>query len=261
MKKLFLIFLLFAGIGFSWLYYYWQQATQVPEWYTTQSKSTQKTLNSSDSTELIAAKTRLQEKIEASIAKSQASASESSLPLTSHTSSRTTSIEQETAQRRRVEVELSNQEVNELVITAIAQQTAHGKIIANAPHLQTTIKDGMIESGTVVNLSKLSANEIEASERAALEKLLKTFPFLDNQKIYIGISGQPQIDKGEVKWDNTTKIRLGNLSLSLSELSQQLGIPQEQIEQQLTLSPQLGKLKVNDMEVTDDKVVLRGVVD
>jgi hypothetical protein len=64
-----------------------------------------------------------------------------------------------------------------------------------------------------------------------------------------------------LKLDNNTQIKLGNLSFSLSELSQKLDIPQEKLEQKLSLSPQLGRLKVNDVEVTDDKVLLRGAVD
>jgi hypothetical protein len=54
---------------------------------------------------------------------------------------------------------------------------------------------------------------------------------------------------------------MGNLSLSLSELSQRLGIPQEQLEQKLSLSLELGRLKVNDMTLTNSKVLLRGAVD
>jgi hypothetical protein len=51
------------------------------------------------------------------------------------------------------------------------------------------------------------------------------------------------------------------LKLSISELAQRLGVPQEQLEHKLNLSLQLGKLKVNDMELKDNKVLLRGSVD
>jgi hypothetical protein len=54
---------------------------------------------------------------------------------------------------------------------------------------------------------------------------------------------------------------LGNLSLSLNELSQRLGIPAEQLEQTLNLSLPLGSLKVNDMELTNDKLLLKGSVE
>jgi hypothetical protein len=66
---------------------------------------------------------------------------------------------------------------------------------------------------------------------------------------------------GQVKWDSNTKVKLGNLSLSLNELSQRLGIPAEQLEQTLNLSLPLGSLKVNDMELTNDKLLLKGTVE
>jgi hypothetical protein len=261
MKKLFFIFLLLSCVGFSFLYYYWQQATHLPDWYTTRSKSTERILNFSNPSELTAAKARLQEKIEASITKSQAISSPSRLPLTVGTSSPTTSTEEETSREKNVEIELSNREVNELVMTTIAEQTRHSKVLANIPSFHTTIKDGSLESGTVINLANLPENQIPESERAALEKVLKAFPALENKNVYVGISGKPQIEKGQLKWDDNTKVKLGKLSFSLSELSQRLGISQEQLEQNLNLSLQLGRLKVNDLEVTDDKVLLQGSVD
>lgn len=269
MKKLFIVFLLLSGVGFSLVYYYWRQATKLPEWYTTQSLSTQRTLDLSNPSELAAAKTRLQEKIDASIAQSLSLSSPISLPLDQSTSNRTNSLSQftnnstsqEISPKKNVEIELSNQEVNELVMTKIAEETGQSKVFATALKNHTTIKEGVLESGAVVNLTELPGNQLNPKEIASLEKILKTFPFLANQEIYVAILGKPQIENGQLKWDDNTKIKLGNLNLTISELAQRLGIPQEQIEHKLNLSLQLGRLKVNDMELKDNKVLLRGSVD
>jgi hypothetical protein len=269
MKKLFLVFLLLSGLGFSIVYYYWRQATQLPEWYTTQSLSTQRTLDLSNPSELAAAKTRLQEKIDASIAQSLSLSSPSSLPLDQSTSNRTNSLSQftnnstsqEISPKKNVEIELSNQEVNELVMTKIAEETGQSKVLATALKNHTTIKEGVLESGSVVNLAELPKHKLNQQEVASIEKVLKTFPFLANQEIYVAILGKPQIENGQFKWDDNTKIKLGNLKLSISELAQRLGVPQEQLEHKLNLSLQLGKLKVNDMELKDNKVLLKGSVD
>ncbi len=302
MKKLFLVFLLLSCTSFSFLYYYLQQATQIPGWYTLQSKNTQKNIDFGKSSELKAAQSRLEAKIEASIAKSEAIApSPKSLPLAlgkpgpiTHklaevqgseapkaiapesspsfipsTHSQTNSLKQtssnstegETSKNQNVEVELSNQEVNELIMTTITKQTERSQALATVPSLHTTIKDGLLESGTVVNMAELSSNQLPESETAALGQVLKTFPFLENKQIYVGISGNPQIENGQLKWDSNTQIKLGNLSLSLSELSQRLGIPQEKLEQKLNLSLPLGRLKVNDIKVINDKLLLTGSVE
>jgi hypothetical protein len=263
MKKPLVVFLLLSGVSLSFVYYYWRQATQIPAWYTAQAKSTPSTLEFSNSSELRATRTRLKEKIEASIAKSQAVAPETPLPSSQTNSSSqtiTNSNAPETSQKN-VEVELSDREVNELVMTTVAEHTGHSQILANTPSLHTTIKDGVLESGTVVNLANLPREEMSESERAALEKVVKTFPFLESKEIYVGISGKPQIENGQLKLDNNTKLKLGNVSLSLSELSQRLGISQENIEQKLNLSLPVESLKINDVQFDENKVLLRGSVE
>jgi anti-sigma28 factor (negative regulator of flagellin synthesis) len=267
MKKLVIGFLILGcGVCIPVLYYYWRQATQLPEWYAAQSSSTLRTLNFSNSSELRAARARLQEKIEASIAKSPAATPKNSLPLVSRTNSSNYSSGQAPSNasqidtNKNVEVELSDREVNELAMATIAERTGHSQVLANVPSLHTQIKDGVLESGTVVNLADFPKNQLAEGEVAALGKVLKTFPFLENKELYIGISGKPQIENGQLKWDKHTKVKLGNLSLSLSELSQQLNIPQEKLEEKLNLSLAVGRLKVNNLEVTDNKVLLRGSV-
>ncbi|MBE9129745.1 MULTISPECIES: hypothetical protein [unclassified Coleofasciculus] len=55
----------------SCLYYFWRQATQLPEWYTTETVDGQETVDLSNESEIIAAKARLQAKIDASITKAE----------------------------------------------------------------------------------------------------------------------------------------------------------------------------------------------
>ncbi len=260
LKKLLLIFLLLSCGGISFLYYYWRQATQLPDWYTNQSLNTQKTLDRNSSSKLTAARSRLKEKLEASIAKSNVIAPESTLPLDSSTSSKTESTERKIS-KKSVEIELSEPEVNDLVMTTVAQRLGSSKILANTPDFHTTIKDGILESGTVINLENVPKNQLAESESDALDKVIKTFPFLEKQKVYVAISGKPKIENGEVKLDENTKIKLGNLSLSIPELSERLGIPQEKIEQKLKLSLPLEELKVEELEIADDKALLKGWVD
>lgn len=262
MKKLFLVFLFLIIAGGSVLYYYWQQATKLPDWYTTQPSSTSSAEEFSNPSELKDAEARLQAKIEASIAKSEPE--DSVLPPTFSTNSASQDTfnarEQQTHNRKNVEIELNNKEVNDLVMTTIAKQVESRQLQSAVPSIQTNIKEGKIETGAVVNLSSVPKNQLPKSETALVEKALKTFPFLENQKIYVGISGQPRIENGQVKLDQNTKIKLGDLSFSVSELAQRLNVPQEQLEQKLNRSLQLGSLKVNDIELIDNKVRLKGSV-
>lgn len=264
MKKLFFVLLIFSCVGFSFLYYSWRQATQLPEWYTPQSKNTQNPLSVGNESDIRAAQARLKEKIEGSIANSLANREESSLPITSPISpsiqANNNSTEQEISKSKNVEIELTNQDVNDFVMTAIAKQKSHSQVLANAQSFHTTIQDGRMESGAVVNFADITKNKLAETERTSVGKVLAAFPFLENKEVYIGLSGRPRIENGQLKLEQDTKIKIGNLSLSLSEVSQKLGIPQEKIEQKLNQSLQAGSLKVNDMELTESKVLLRGSV-
>ncbi|MEW6494321.1 MAG: hypothetical protein AB1589_17675 [Cyanobacteriota bacterium] len=269
MKKLILIFLLCSCGGLAFVYYYWQQATQIPEWYKTQSPLTQQKLDGNSSSELMAAQARLREKVKTSIAKSQAIAADNTLVLGSRSKAQSESLsefnsdshQQEPSTSKSVELELNNQEVNTLVMTTVAQDLRLNSVLASTPGLNTTIKDGILEIGTVINLENLSKNQLAEREIAALDKVVTTLPFLEKQKLYVAISGQPKIENGKVKLDETTKIKLGNLSLSIPELAQRLGISQEEIERNLHLSLKLENLKVNELEITDDKALIKGLVD
>jgi hypothetical protein len=84
---------------------------------------------------------------------------------------------------------------------------------------------------------------------------------LENKEIYLGLTGKPKIENGQLLLDDNTQVKLGNLSFSISEISQRLGIPQETLQQKLRLSLQTGRLNVSDGTLTGDKVLLRGSVE
>ena len=268
MKKVILIFLLCSCGGIAFAYYYWQQATHLPEWYKTQSPLTQSKQDWNSSLELTAAQDKLQKKLKESIAKSKAIAEDNKLALGSHRHSKSEFLielnsdlyQQEPSTSKSVEVELNNQEVNALIMTTVAQNQRFSSILASTPGLNTTIKDGILEIGTVINLANLPKNQLAERELAALDKMITTLPFLEKQKLYVAISGQPKIEKGKIKLDENTKIKIGNLSLSIPELAQRIGISSETIEQNIHLSLKVEKLNIKELEITDDKALLKGLV-
>ncbi len=269
MKRVLFIFFIFIGVSCSFLYYSWRQATQLPEWYTNQSRTTQNTLDLNKSSEVLATQSRLQEKINEKISKALVAPLETQASVTDSTTSQSKPLnntnssakDEEVSKNKNVEIELSNQEFNELLITKLAQHQEQSKILNATSGLQTAVKDGVLETGAVINLTNIPRDKLATSETKALDKVVKTFPMLENKDIYIGLSGKPKIENGQLRLDENTQVKMGNLSLSLSELSQRLGIPQEQLKQKLSLSLELGRLKVNDMTLINSKVLLRGAVE
>ena len=235
MKKVVFTLSVFLGIGIAIGYYYWRQATQIPAWYTSQAENAATTLAVKNSSELSSAKARAIEKINSRVEESSRRSPSQS-----------------------VEVQLDPQDVNELVTAKSAEKANNGKVLPAVSSIRTTIQDGRIESGTVVNLSELPKNQLDENQNAAIEKLVKTFPPLKDRDIYVGISGKPLVENGQLEWDDNTKIKLGNLSLSINELAQRLRVSPEKLKQELNLSSQIGRLTVSDLDVKGDRVLLKG---
>ncbi|UBF27686.1 hypothetical protein K9N68_07150 [Kovacikia minuta CCNUW1] len=124
--------------------------------------------------------------------------------------------------------------------------------------VNTTVQDGKIESGAVVNLGSVPIDQLSSNERSFVTKLIETFPVLGDRNVYIGIEGKPSVVNGQVMLNDNTRIKIGDLSFSPAELSQRLGIPEDQIRQRIHLEVQLGRLKVSDIQLEGDRAVVRG---
>ena len=113
----------------------------------------------------------------------------------------------------------------------------------------------------MVNLGSVPANEMSSNERSVVTKLIQTFPALGDRNVYIGLEGKPTVMNGQVMLGEDTRIKIGDLSFTASELSQRLGIPEDQIRKQINLEIQLGRLRASDIQLEGDRAVVRGAAD
>ncbi|MBD1899054.1 hypothetical protein NDI44_07605 [Trichocoleus sp. DQ-A3] len=270
MKKSIFLFLLLALGSFSVVYYYWKQATQLPEWYVTKEKTTNpqvRQINFRNEAEVQTVKDRLQRNVDAKIENSIGASQGLPTKLGRRDGGdEKTAIDKITENpqaelgTQNIEIDLSEHEVNDLVISTIAKDKNTSKLLASTKGLNTTIKNGQVESGVVFNVSEVPKEELNQQEKELLEKVIKTFPFLEEKEVYIGVEGKPRVENGQLKLEEQTKIKVGNLSFTTAELSQRLGIPQEKIEQRLKLELELGRLKINDIEIKENNASLKGSV-
>lgn len=148
-------------------------------------------------------------------------------------------------------------ELNQMVTDAIASQSYTAPILDAAQNINTAIKKGRIESGAVINLANLPLEALPAEGKQAVEQLTQTFPFLANRDVYVGIEGKPKIVDGALSLDDT-HIKLGQLKLPVGSVAKQLGLSQNDIEQQINnLLSQQG-LTPNDVKIVDGQLVIEG---
>lgn len=231
MKKVgFIVFAILLGISLGTLAAIslsWQQATQLPEWYGSQKQAT-----SLDATDNAIARDRIIQGI------------------TTTSSSGIT----------RIDGELSATDINQLVVGAIATTPNYRPVLEGTRDINTTIQDGQVQSGAVVNLSEIPTEQLNPTEQALLEQLSRTFPALADREIYIGLEGQPSFEQGRLLLSEDTVVRVGDLRLTLNQLQSLFGVSREQIEQQINQKLQQEGLDLSTVEFQGDRAVVRGEV-
>lgn len=156
------------------------------------------------------------------------------------------------------DVVISAGELNRMVTDAIANQPAAAPILNAARGVNTSIEDGRIESGMVMNLSEIPLEALPTEGRQAVEQLTHTFPFLANREVYLGVEGSPAVVDGALSL-NDTHIKVGQLSLPIASVAKQLGLSQAEIEQQLDAVLAQQGLTPDDVQIVDGQLVIRGV--
>lgn len=156
------------------------------------------------------------------------------------------------------DVVISADELNQMVTEAIAQQPYTKPLLNVAKGVNTSIENGRIESGVVMNLADVPLEALPAEGQQAVEKLTQTFPFLANRDVYLGVEGSPKIVDGALSLEDT-HIKLGQLRLPVASIASQLGLSQTDIEEQIEAALSQQGLTPNDIQIVDGQLVISGL--
>ncbi|NJP10948.1 MAG: hypothetical protein HC866_16930 [Leptolyngbyaceae cyanobacterium RU_5_1] len=230
MKK-FWFYLAGVGVGVVGVpYYFWNQATQLPGWYDDRAISAN-AINLRDR----AALQQAQQSTKTKFANVH--------PFADGTAA----------------IELTESEFNSLLASEISSAVDTQNLASAVRAVNTTIKNGKIESGAVINLADASTETLTQNEQTLLMELVKVFPGLTDRDVYVGIEGTPTIENGQFSLRHT-RIRIGNLRFSVADIAQQLGVSEAALRQELEHQIPLKQLGVHDVHVLGDRVQIRGVV-
>jgi hypothetical protein len=212
------------------LFFVWQQATQLPAWYTNTPNSanppfvTEPTPTQKPSQQQVLSK--ISDHLKGSNAKG--------------------------------EVQLDADEVNTLIVSGIAKTTDKSRLAQAVVSTKTQIQDGKISAGAVIDLRTIPFNELSAEEQATISNLLTTIPILKYRPIYIEVEGKPTIRNKQVNLDETTRIKVGNFGFPLAEIYQRFGISEKNLQQQVSQELMNLPVEVKDVEVVGDRLIVRG---
>lgn len=216
-------------------YYLWQEATKVPDEYTEALSTTQVSnpdlpLQPSQITELV---TISKNKID--------------LPIDQAKNS------------QKVAIKLNNRDVNNLVVANLAASQSNKQVPVGIKGINTSIKNGKIYTGALVNLDRLVHNGQPGSQTAALSKLTDRLPFLKDRDVYIGIVGTPLVQSGRIEFDKDTQIKVGNMNFTIAQLADNLGVSSDKIQRAIDLKLQRQHLNIDRVELGDNELAIEGV--
>lgn len=151
-------------------------------------------------------------------------------------------------------VALDGQQVNQIVAAAIAQSPEGQELLQNG--FSTTVEDGKIKGGVVVNLSELPTDGLTDQERAALDRVLAFVPALGRRGVYLGIEGSPTVQDGKLRLDENMTVKVGNLSLPLSVVASQLGLSLAELESRINAEVASRGLELRSVRVEGDRLII-----
>jgi|GEM_PF-669442 len=262
LKKLGILLLVLVLGASGVLYYVWSRATQLPDWYVKQPQAESAVPNAVESA-AVGEDQNEERTTTAEDAQNNESTATSTEQNADNTYTTTNPSPRSSGshlkiQDGEIEVTLSEQDVTGLVNSAIFAGVSDSEFAAVVKGTNTEIEDGHIESGAVVDLRELPLEQLSPKEQAAIAQVFQTFPMLKDREVYIGIEGTPKVKNGRIQLDRNTKIKVGNLSMKLSQLSQQMGMPIETIEDQINHALDLEGIRINGIELTDERLLIRG---
>lgn len=263
MKKLGFFFLLSAALasaGVATFFYVWRQATKLPDWYSDNPAKTRSVAEIQQSRTAI--EQRIQAQTQAAI---QPSSSRPNLQPSQVVAQQNPQVKPQVAvssaasqsqasnHSNNVEVQLKAEELNDLIVTNLTEKSPP-KALAG---FQTKVENNTLKTGAVVDIKELQKSKVGSKEDELLSQLSQNLPS-DQQKVYIGIEGQPEVKNGRLQLGENTRVRVGNLSLTLAEIRDRFGISPEQIQEKLNVDLNLRNLNVEDIEFKNGTAVLRG---
>lgn len=156
------------------------------------------------------------------------------------------------------EVTLDERSLNALAAAKISNLTQHTRLTEAVRSVNSTIRNGQIESGAVINLSKVPLDRLDPTEREVLALIRDTVPALADREIYVGIEGRPAVINGKLQFDDSLRIKIGNFRFTATDVAERLGVSPTKLWQEL--DRELGALHVKDVQVSGNSIRLRGTI-
>lgn len=155
-------------------------------------------------------------------------------------------------------VTLTADQINQLVVDALAQQPQAEQLLSVAKDINTSIEADRIESGMVVNLSQLPPNLLPPEGQKVINQMTQALPILADRDVYVSLSMRPTIEQGRLVLDDSTVLSVGRYQVPLSQITEQFGLSPQVLEEQLAAALQQQGIRLEDLQLTPGQLTVTG---
>lgn len=164
------------------------------------------------------------------------------------------------AQGDRVEVVLSEGDLNHLMVAALTQLPQTVGLLQAAESSSATIEGDRIRGGVVINPGELSTQALPTKAQQALDRAFRLMPMLADRPFYLGIEGTPRVEQGRLVLDQDTRVQVGRMNLTLTDVSRLTGLSLDQINRLANQMVAQTGLTLEDLKLVEGQVILSGSV-
>lgn len=132
-------------------------------------------------------------------------------------------------------LELRERDLRDLLLAALSRRPEGRRVLEMTREVRAEIDGGEIGCELVLDLSELPRESLNEKERETVERVLKFLPAIGQEELPIGFYGTPEARNGKIRLGGRPKVKVSILKLSLSTLSERLGISEQELEDSLEL--------------------------
>ncbi|MEA5572798.1 hypothetical protein [Calothrix sp. UHCC 0171] len=124
----------------------------------------------------------------------------------------------------------------------------------------TSIENGKLKISTIVDTQGI-ANDLGEGNRAEFAQALSKIPGLKDNSLYIEVEGKPIVSNNSrnlIALENQTNFKLGNLPISISQLSQYTGISEVYFQEKITSKGILLPIDIENVRVAGESLIIYG---
>jgi hypothetical protein len=156
-------------------------------------------------------------------------------------------------------VNLSNQELNDIVTATIGEVARQSQIPDAVRGMNAQVTDGKVKAGAVIDFAQLRSAELKNGKQQAMINTLAKLPGVGDRQLYVGIESTPTVQDGKFELDPNTRVQIGDLSLTLTDAAKYTGVTPERLQASINKAIPLAMsgVALQDVTVDQENLVLR----